>query len=73
MTNVLATIDATATARAGLPERGVLVEQAFAAIEAATMVEDLTKVRDQWVSIAAYAAKTKDFEIKATLVEAEAV
>jgi hypothetical protein len=72
MTNVLATIDATATARAGLPEHGVLVQQAFAAIEAATTVEALTKIRDQWDSIAAYAAKAKDFEIKATAEEIKA-
>ena len=72
MTNAIATIDATATARAGLPEHAVLVQQAFAAIEAATTVEDLTKIRDQWDSIAAYAAKAKDFEIKATAEEIKA-
>jgi len=51
---------------------GLLVQQAFAAIEAATTVEDLTKIRDQWDSIAAYAAKAKDFEIKATAEEIKA-
>ena len=44
----------------------------IAAIEAATTVEHLTKIRDQWNSIAAYAAKAKDFEIKATAEEIKA-
>jgi hypothetical protein len=75
MTNTLAkipAIDKRAPAQAGSPEHAALVQQAFAAIAAATTVDDLTRIRDQWDGIAAYAAKAKDFEIKATAEEIKA-
>jgi hypothetical protein len=59
-------------AQARSSEHAVLVQQAFAAIEAAVSVEDLTRIRDQWDGIAAYAAKAKDFEIRATAEEIKA-
>jgi hypothetical protein len=73
MTNALIdTVGKSAPAQAGSPEHEVLVQQAFAAIEAATTVEDLTRIRDQWHGIAAYAAKAKKFEIKSTAEEIKA-
>jgi hypothetical protein len=72
MTDALTKIDDGASAQAGSPEHEVLVQQAITAIEAATTVEDLTRIRDQWDGIAAYAAKAKDFEIKATAEEIKA-
>jgi hypothetical protein len=72
MTNTLAEIDAAATAQLGSPEHAVMVRRAGAAIEAATAVENLSRIRGQWDGIAAYVAKARNFEIRSTAEEIKA-
>lgn len=50
-------------------QHSVLVQQAFTAIDTASTVEDLKKVRDQWTGLTAYARAAKDKQLEADAAE----